>query len=345
MRIESDIKLDFTDVLLRPKRSTLSSRKDVTLEKTVGFLHSPKVWEGVPIFAANMDTVGTFSMARELYKNKMLVCLHKFYTAKEVVQFADENKLVYEQSVVISSGIQSADCDRLNYILARTNPAMVCLDVANGYTERFVNTVRQTRKDWPEQIIVAGNVVTREMTEELLLAGADIIKCGIGSGSACTTRIKTGVGYPQLSTVIECADAAHGLRGMIVSDGGCTNSGDVSKAFGAGADFVMLGGMLAGHDESETDQITIDGKQYCAFYGMSSSTAMNKYFGTVANYRASEGRTLNIEYRGQVSDTISDVLGGIRSACTYIGARCIKDVPKCTTFIRVNQQYNTSLLK
>ena len=343
MRIENDLKLDFKDVLLRPKRSTLASRRDVVLQKEFKFLHSKKVWEGVPIMASNMDTVGTMSMAAELHKSNMLTCLHKFYSADEILKFAKENMDIYEQSTAVSSGIQDTDLERLDKILLESSPAMVCLDVANGYSERFADTVRRIRDKWPNVTLVAGNVVTCEMTEELLLAGADIVKCGIGSGSACTTRIKTGVGYPQLSSIIECADAAHGLRGMVISDGGCTNPGDVSKAFGGGADFAMLGGMLAGHKESETETYTTDGKTYCAFYGMSSETAMNRYFGTVANYRASEGRSVNIEYKGPVENTILDILGGLRSACTYIGAKCIKDVPKCTTFIRVTQQFNTML--
>tara|TARA_R110002110_G_scaffold143724_4_gene332614 strand:- start:389 stop:1069 length:681 start_codon:yes stop_codon:yes gene_type:complete len=212
----------------------------------------------------------------------------------------------------------------------------LCIDVANGYSQRFATTVEQIREKYPELIIIAGNVVTGEMTEELILSGADIVKVGIGPGSVCTTRIKTGVGYPQLSAIIECADAAHGLGGHIIADGGCSSSGDVAKAFGAGADFVMLGGMLAGHDEGGGE--VVDGN--VQFYGMSSDTANIKHFGGLKDYRSSEGRTVRLPYKGAIKDTVQDILGGIRSACTYAGARKLKDLSKCTTFIRVNNQYN-----
>merc|ERR1712084_190459 len=218
---------------------------------------------------------------------------------------------------------------------------MICIDVANGYSEPFVQCIRDTRKRFPQHTIMAGNVVTGEMTEELLLAGADIVKVGIGPGSVCTTRKMTGVGYPQLSATMECADAAHGLGGCVVSDGGCTCPGDVAKAFGAGADFVMLGGMLAGHDECSGELIEEGGQHFKVFYGMSSDTAMKKYAGGVAEYRSSEGKTVRVPYRGPIGETIRDILGGIRSACTYVGAAELKELPLRTTFIRVTQQLNT----
>merc|ERR1719240_1367570 len=218
---------------------------------------------------------------------------------------------------------------------------MICLDVANGYSEPFVEAVRAIRKSHPTKIIMAGNVVTGEMTEELLLSGADIVKVGIGPGSVCTTRRQTGVGYPQLSAVVECAEAAHGLGGLVISDGGCTCTGDVCKAFGAGSDFVMLGGMLAGHDESAGDLVQENGLWFKLFYGMSSSTAMQKHSGGVAEYRASEGKTVKVPYRGPIDETARDLLGGIRSACTYVGAAELREISKRTTFIRVTQQLNT----
>merc|ERR1719453_1798279 len=218
---------------------------------------------------------------------------------------------------------------------------LICLDVANGYSEFFVDTVKRVRARWPEHTIMAGNVVTKEMTEELIFSGADIIKVGIGPGSVCTTRKQTGVGYPQLSAVMECADAAHGLRGRVVSDGGCTCAGDVAKAFGGGADFVMLGGMLAGHDECAGEMIQEGGEYFKVFYGMSSDTAMKKHAGGVAEYRSSEGKTVRVPYRGPVDETIRDILGGVRSACTYVGAGELREISKRTTFVRVTQQLNT----
>jgi GMP reductase len=334
MRIEEDIKLDFKDVLFRPKRSTLSSRKEVDLERKYTFKHSGKVYTGIPIMAANMDGVGTFAMADELARYKLFTCLVKSYGIDE---FKDHIYKIGTDYFAVSTGTSERDYDRVRQII-NVHPEIqyICIDVANGYSEHFGSFVSKMRDTYPNKTIIAGNVVTADMTQELILRGADIIKVGIGPGSVCTTRIQTGVGYPQLSAIIECADAAHGLGGHIIADGGCTCPGDVAKAFGAGADFVMLGGMLAGHDEGgghiEDGHVT--------FYGMSSDTAMNKHNGGVADYRSSEGRTVRVPYRGKVENTAKDILGGLRSTCTYVGAENLKNLSKCTTFVRVTQQYN-----
>ncbi|XP_076040948.1 GMP reductase 2-like [Oratosquilla oratoria] len=339
-RIDNDIKLDFKDVLLRPKRSTLKSRAEVNLIRNITFRNSKQTWSGIPVIAANMDTVGTFEMAKTLAKHKCFTTIHKHYSVEEWYEFALHNKEVLD-FVAVSSGTSENDWQRLQMILQKIPEArFICIDVANGYSEHFVEYVRRVRKSFPDHTILAGNVVTGEMVEELILSGADVIKVGIGPGSVCTTRKKAGVGYPQLSAVIECADAAHGLGGHIISDGGCTCPGDIAKAFGAGADFVMMGGMLAGHDQSGGDIIERNGKKMKLFYGMSSAVAMNKYAGGVAEYRASEGKTVEIPYRGNVEDTMQDILGGLRSACTYTGAGKLKELPKRTTFIRVTQQTN-----
>lgn len=343
--IDYDVKLDFKDVLLRPKRSTLRSRVEVDLNRTFKFRNSKATYTGVPIIAANMDTVGTFEMAEVLAKNSMFTTIHKHYSVEQWKEFYARQPGIFE-NIAVSSGSGEADYVKMKAILKEI-PAVryICLDVANGYSEAFVQFVRSVRADFPSHTIMAGNVVTGEMVEELLLSGADIIKVGIGPGSVCTTRKKTGVGYPQLSAVIECADAAHGLDGHIISDGGCTCPSDVSKAFGAGADFVMLGGMLAGHDESGGEVIEKDGKKYKMFYGMSSATAMEKYHGGVAEYRASEGKTVQVPYRGDVQATVLDILGGLRSACTYTGAGRLKELTRRTTFIRVTQQLNEVFCK
>lgn len=341
MRIESDLKLGFKDVLIRPKRSTLRSRAEVELERTFTFLHSRRQWTGIPVIAANMDTVGTFETATVLARFGLLTAVHKHYGTEEWGAFlASQGEEIYSR-IMISTGTSEQDFAKLGRILGE-HPRLefICLDVANGYAEAFVEFVARVRETWPERTIVAGNVVTGEMVEELILSGADIVKVGIGPGSVCTTRVKTGVGYPQLSAVIECADAAHGLGGRIISDGGCTCPGDVAKAFGGGADFVMLGGMLAGHDESGGELIEREGRRYKLFYGMSSSTAMEKHAGGVAEYRASEGKTVEVPYRGPVEGTVRDVLGGVRSACTYVGASALKELTKRTTFIRVAEQEN-----
>ena len=349
MKIEDGIKLDFSDVLFRPKRSTLASRKEVNLERIFTFKHSGTVWIGVPIMAANMDGVGTIDMARALQEQELFTCL-----TKDTAEIPHElNPYRY----AISTGTSDRDFERLQ-ALRNTYPHIqfICIDVANGYSEHFGEFVAKVRDTYKETVtIIAGNVVTADMTQELILRGADIIKVGIGPGSVCTTRIQTGVGYPQLSAIMECSDAAHGLGGHIIADGGCTCPGDVAKAFGAGADFVMLGGMLAGHDEGGGDVETriftmpytgmdrkpvVELKQFVTFYGMSSDTAMNKHHGGVADYRSSEGRTVEIPYKGPVENTVKDILGGLRSTCTYVGASELKHLSKCTTFVRVNNQFN-----
>jgi GMP reductase len=334
MRIEEDIKLDFKDVLIRPKRSTLSSRKEVDLNRTYKFKHSGFEWTGVPVMAANMDGVGTLGMAEALYEHRMFTCLVKSYTED---QFSDTIGKIGGNHLAVSTGTNEKDFQRLSRII-NSYPEIhfICIDVANGYSDHFGDYVEEVREAFPHCTIIAGNVVTADMTQELILRGADIVKVGIGPGSVCTTRIQTGVGYPQLSAIIECSDAAHGLGGHIIADGGCTCPGDVAKAFGAGADFVMLGGMLAGHDEG--GGTVEDGK--ITFYGMSSDTAMNKHNGGIASYRSSEGRTVVVPYRGPVNNTVLDLLGGIRSTCTYVGAHTLKNLSKCTTFVRVTQQYN-----
>ena len=339
MRIEDDIKLDYCDVLIRPKRSILESRKEVDLNRTFKFKNGME-WAGVPIVAANMDTTGTVEMGKVLSRWGMLTCLSKHGSGVGFATLSDNE----ETNMALTFGIQDREM-LLNDTFAKEfsyHWDFFCLDVANGYTQRFVDFIKEVREKWPEKILIAGNVVTAEMTEALLLAGADIIKIGIGPGSVCTTRKVAGVGYPQLSAVIECADAAHGLGGYIMADGGCQSPGDISKAFGAGADFVMLGGLLAGHEECAGEVVTDEaGDSYKVFYGMSSDTAMEKHNGGVATYRASEGKTVKVPFRGPVSETINQILGGVRSACTYTGARTIKQLPKCTTFVRVNRQLNT----
>ena len=365
MRIVNDVKLDFNDVLICPKRSTLSSRKEVNLTRNFTFKNSKRRWEGIPIMAANMDGVGTFEILASLKEHQLFTCLVKSYTLSDYTKHQD---LIFNNYCAVSTGISDKDFVNLQQILnAFPEISFICIDVANGYSETFGNFISKVRELYPSHTIIAGNVVTADMTQELLLCGADIVKVGIGPGSVCTTRIQTGVGYPQLSAIIECADAAHGLGGHIIADGGCTCPGDVAKAFGAGADFVMLGGMLAGHDEGggkvvteyhETMQINpltvfnddgshshnqeriLEVKKFVQFYGMSSETAMNKHHGGVAEYRSSEGRTVTVPYRGPVENTIKNILGGLRSSCTYVGASELKHLSKCTTFVRVNNTHN-----
>ena len=334
MRIEDEIKLTFDDVLIRPKRSTLVSRSEVQLDRDFKFRHTSLTWSGVPIVSANMDTTGTFETAISLQKHKMITAVHKFYTVEDWKQSIDK---LDPNFIAVTVGQSDEDMQLAKDIFKlNDNIKFLCIDVANGYREDFINAVKRYRETFKDKIIIAGNVATREMTEALILAGADIVKIGIGPGSVCTTRSVAGVGYPQLSSISECSDAAHGLGGHVMADGGCKFPGDVSKAFGAGADFVMLGGMLAGHDESEGE--IVNGT--VQFYGMSSDAAMAKHGSRKDGYRGAEGKVVEIPHRGPVAGTVTEILGGVRSACTYIGARRLKDMPKCTTFVRVNNQVN-----
>tara|TARA_B100000945_G_scaffold157796_2_gene126732 strand:- start:4785 stop:5825 length:1041 start_codon:yes stop_codon:yes gene_type:complete len=342
MRIETDIKLDYQDVLLKPKRSKLSSRKEVLMEREFKFLHSGLNFTGIPIVASNMDGVGTFSMAKVLQKRKMLTIIRKHYSMDEWKNAFDND--LNPEYISVCTGINqmweedAIDFNTLKKVLNEfPQIPFITIDVANGYHQNFVDFIKQVRDSFPDKTIIAGNVITAEMTEELILNGADIVKCGIGPGSVCTTRLMTGVGIPQLSGMIECADAAHGVGGLVIADGGCVYPGDVAKAFGAGSDFVMLGGMLAGHDESEGE---VKNGQI-EFYGMSSDTAMSIHGSGKEGYRGSEGKLVTLKHRGPVEETLIEIVGGVRSACTYIGAKRIKDMPKCSTFVRVNQQVNT----
>ena len=379
MRIEQGLKLDYSNVLLRPKRSTLGSRKDVGLTKRYKFRNyvptemsmeilrpeSAPGYEGIPIMAANMDGVGTMKMADTLASQRLFTCLVKTYSETELVEFFNPFAELRREHVAYSMGITERDLEKFKKVYSQTeNIKYVCVDVANGYTKFFSNYISKLRKEFPHIVIIAGNVVTGDQTQELILNGADIVKVGIGPGSVCTTRIQTGVGYPQLSAVIECADAAHGLGGHIIADGGCTCPGDIAKAFAGGADFVMLGGMLAGHDEGGGEVISkhfangeatlldngnflphYEEKQFVQFYGMSSDSANKKHFGGLKEYRSSEGREILVPYRGAVGNTIQNILGGLRSACTYIGAPTLKQISKCATFIEVSKQFNNSLVK
>ena len=345
MKIETTPQLDFHNVLIRPKRTTISSRSQVNLEREFLFPHSTLKWKGVPIIAANMDTTGTFEVYDELVKHKMITCFNKFYNLQNYQDKISKTGLD-PNYFMISTGINEQNFSNLCDIVEATNCKWICIDVANGYMENVVHFCKKVRATFQDKIIVAGNVASREMVEELIINGkVDVVKVGIGPGSACLTRLKTGVGVPQLSAIIDCADAAHGCGGYIIGDGGITCPGDMSKAFGGGADFVMCGGVFAGHDENPGKVVEENGQKYKLFYGMSSQHAMEKHYGKMANYRSSEGRCIKVKYKGSLEKTILDYLGGIRSTCAYINAHKIKHMSKCVTFVVVSQQLNTHLVK
>jgi len=345
MKIETTPQLDFHNVLIRPKRTTICSRSEVDLEREFTFAHSTQKWKGVPIIAANMDTTGTFEVYNVLSKHKMITCFNKFYTTQDYQNMKSKHGLNPDY-FMISTGINEQNMCNLHDIVQITNAKWICVDVANGYMTQVVTFCEKLRVCFPDKIIVAGNVATREMVEELIINGkVDGVKIGIGPGSACLTRLKTGVGVPQLSAIIDCADAAHGCGGFIIGDGGITCPGDMAKAFGGGADFVMCGGVFAGHDENPGELVEKNGEKFKLFYGMSSQHAMEKHYGKMEKYRSSEGREIKVKYKGPLENTILDYLGGIRSTCAYINAHKIKHMSKCVTFVVVSQQINTHLVK
>ena len=340
MRIEQDIKLDYKDVLFKPKRSKLESRRDVDLTRTIKFHNSGNEWTGVPVMSSNMDGVGTFAMAKVLQEHKMITVMRKHYSVEDWTKNAKGVKMKY-LSVCTGTGViwdpDAKDFATMKAVLAMyPDIKFITVDVANAYHENYADFIARLRDQYPDKTIIAGNVISAEMTEELIIKGADIVKCGIGPGSVCTTRLMTGVGVPQFSGMIECSDAAHGMGGQVIADGGCVYPGDVAKAFAAGSDFVMLGGMLAGHDESGGK--VVDGK--IQFYGMSSDAAMAVHGARKDGYRGAEGKVVSLPHKGPVESTLTEILGGVRSACTYIGAKRIKDMPKCATFVQVNKQVN-----
>lgn len=336
-----NVKLDFSNVLIQPQSSELNSRSEVVLECTKStFKHCPRTWTGVPIIAANMDTTGTFKVYGALSKHKIITALHKFYTVADY-KTAHEEFDLHPDYFMVSVGVHDDELEKLKDIHTILPFKWICIDIANGYIPKLLSFCQKVRKTFPEHIIVAGNVVTPKRVSTLLNHGVDVVKVGIGPGAACTTRIQTGVGMPQLSAIQECASAAHAEGGMIIGDGGITCPGDMAKAFGGGADFVMVGGQFAGHDQNPGDIIEKNGKKYKSFHGMSSDKAQEKHYGKMEKYRSSEGRVITIPYKGDLEHTVLDYLGGLRSTCTYINSPTIKQMSKCTTFVKVFQQLNT----
>lgn len=344
MILSQDIKLDYDDVLIVPQRTTLESRKEVTVERKFSFYHSPRIWSGIPIVCSNMVPLTSLEMAKKLADHKMVTALHKYYSSSELIKIISSSDKDYAW---VSIGKSVDEIKRLNEVSDHFgfSPNIV-IDVPNGYMESFVKFCASVRENFPESIICGGNVTTPEICEELIIhGGLDICKIQISPGSQCETRKMTGVGYGTFSCVQECSHAAHGLRadsgrlGLVMADGGCKTPGDVCKSICGGADWVMLGGMFAGTDECEGEwEYDSNGdKKNLTFYGMSSHYAQEKHGAGKKNYRASEGKVSKIPYKGNVEDVIQEILGGIRSCGAYIGARNLKDYSKCAKFIKVNR--------
>ncbi len=355
--IHDEIKLDYGNVLLVPgTRTNVTSRKLVNLNCRISFNHNEKtVYEGIPIMAANMDGVGSFAMADALIRHRIFTCLAKMHSEENLIKFFSEDSLRRDYCA-ITVGLRHMDREKFKSVNQNAGPIkFACLDVANGHTQRFVSFLEEFRSEFPEVVIIAGNVVTPEQTEILVKAGADLVKIGIGGGSVCETRIKTGVGYPQFSAVVECGHAAREAGAHIVADGGCTCPGDVAKALAAGSAFVMLGGMFAGHKEGggrvvtrrfNTGEITDEGKailqenKYVEFYGMSSQIANNKHFDGLQPWKTSEGREVLLPFKPSIDETVQDMLGGLRSACTYLGAGNLQDLPQAAKFVQCHDTHN-----
>ena len=386
--IVEEIQLDYCDVMIKPKRSTLNSRSEPDIYRQYrfkypnSFLYEQNTIYGNGLMVANMATTGTFAMAEVMAKNLMFTCLHKHYTFEELKEFLEKHKdiivderydgkdLMFLDYVFVSTGIKDGDYEKICKVLDLGYCKNLCIDIANGYIPKLLDFVKKIRKQYPRLVIMVGNVVTGDMVQDLILNGADIVKIGIGPGANCTTRKETGCGRPQLSAVIECAEAAHAVDGMICADGGITCVGDINKAYGAGADFVMVGSLVAGSDEAEGDiwekmyrtneyewedanagndlnyvlpdpiRPIYEVKKFKLAYGMSSKFAQDKHWNGMAKYRTSEGIVTLKPYTGPVQDTIDEYLGGLRSCMTYISARRLKDIPKCCTFYRANRILN-----
>ena len=356
MNIVKEEQLDFDDVMIMPKPSTVESRKDTTIVRPFKFKWTDKVIEGNPAIAANMTTTGTFEMANELQKHQMFCALHKHYSPEEVIRFLEENKRNFGTNdyIFIGTGLRQGDFENLKKIMATGLCNNICLDAPNGYIQGFVQHLNRLRHTFPHSIIMAGNVVTPEKTFEILQNGADVVKVGIGSGSACSTRVKTGVGRPQLSTILDCVSSAKRYGGLICSDGGIQKPADYVKAIAAYADFVMMGGYLAGCSEAGGDLICRHIKtgeqmpsgreetrirEYKMFYGMSSEYAQkNHYRNGMPSYRASEGIVSLVPHKGPVRDTIQDLEGGLRSAMTYTDSRTIDEFQRNVEFYKVRRQ-------
>lgn len=368
-QILSETYLDYSDILIKPKMgNNLSSRKDVNLIREYKFKFG-QIRKGLGIFNANMATVGNFETAKKLLKVGMFATIHKFYTAEEIIAFMRQcqNEKIDYSNLFISIGIKNGirELDKLKEIEdgAMWLKPNICIDAPNFYIDKAFEVLEHCRELFPESVIMCGNIASSDICHKLL-DYADILKAGIGSGAVCLTRKMTGCGVPMVSLILECADIAHAVGGMICADGGITEVGDICKAFALNADFVMSGGMFAGTDEAEgeviekcyktneyaidmidgskpiPDQPLYDIKKYKLYYGMSSTLANNKFAGGMSNYKASEGREAFIPYTGSLDKILQDIKGGIASACTYIGAANVKDMSKCATLIKVNHTIN-----
>ena len=339
-------KIDFKDVLIVPNKTTIKSRKEVSLQREFTFKNNTK-WKGVPIISSNMDTVSDVKTFDILRQHDYITCFPKHYNKKWTLDFPKHLELVDNYMLTCGTG----DSNNLIALVKKLytfgiHPRFICVDVANGYMKQLEDTCVQIKSFFPECILVAGNVVTPDSVYELMSqCGVDIVKIGIGSGAVCTTRLKAGVGYPQLSAMLECKSAAELGGGYLISDGGIVYPCDIAKAFAAGSDFVMCGSILAGHDESPGELVIAeDGQKYKTYYGMASETAVKKYNEGKMGYRTAEGKKVLIKLKGPLDTTIEDINGSLRSACSYTDSRNLEEFYNKSKFIEVNTTHNKIFL-
>lgn len=387
MLIHNDIQLDFDDVLIAPQTTTINHRGEVDIIREFKYLDVC----GVPVISANMTQTGTFDVASKLLENDYFATLHKFYKAEEIIEFIQSQKrknilnglidccgeyMGNEKNLFVTVGKRNWDEEfkKIETIYEQTGALVsVLLDVPNAYIPEIVDCVKQLREFMNEQnchggLIAVGNVCSGDETQKLILAGANFVKVGIGPSPVCDTRIKTGCGRPQLSAIIECANAAHQVNGYIIADGGFKTNADFCKALVAGADICMSGSMFAGCEEANgkivekcfrTNEYDIDYgydysltefanpepgkpkfefKQFKEYYGMSSFRAQRENYGKVTTTGTSEGVECKlVPYTGPIQNTINDINGSLRSCGSYIGAKNIKSFSRQGMFYKVNR--------
>ena len=369
MQIIDSVQLDFSDVLIKPRRSSIDSRSKVDITRNYKFKWCPYTIKGTGIMQANMGTIGNFDVSKKMLDNGLFACLHKYHNVEDLIEFytdlIDRGDDTWMRCL-LAIGLRDNGIEKLRTLNEKLGVQVgIKFDVPNGYIPQVKEKVINLRKEFPDMFIMVGNVVTGDITEDLILSGADCVAVGIGPGGQCLTREQTGCGRPQLSAIIECADAAHQVGGMVCGDGGITCPGDLGKAFGAGADFIMIGSMFAGTLEADGDIISkwifngeyepaADGsgfephlelKEFKQFYGMSSTLAQEKFGNGKPKYRASEGRVTIVPYVGSIDGVIEELLGGLRSTMTFLGAWKLKNIPKQCTFYKVHNQLNRTYEK
>jgi IMP dehydrogenase len=330
----------FDDVLIVPKFSEVNSRSEVDISTNLRELRFK-----LPVISANMDTVTGDAMSRAMLRNGAQACIHRFGTIEETVDlFQRSHATDLHVSPMVSIGVGSIELQRAKALFDEGAHTYV-VDVAHGAQLSVAKQVLALREILgPYVNIVAGNFATGESVKHFLEYvgfAVDAIKVGIGPGSACTTRIKTGVGYPQLSAVLDIARTIEQTGVTVIADGGMKTAGDICKAIAAGADMAMLGGMLAGTEETPGDafspssELQFNPKNAFKKYRGSASLESYRDQGKEAKHRTAEGESFLVPYKGPVADILQDIEGGLRSSLSYVGASNLKEFQRRAEFVRI----------